>query len=98
MRQRKESNCFDVSGDVAGTLQKESSSVLGTCRALGISRTLDMAVSTVRKILRNILQCYPFKITHVQELVPADLPEREAFIQQFLAGMEVHNAWPWNIL
>ncbi|GBN46004.1 hypothetical protein AVEN_271455-1 [Araneus ventricosus] len=30
-------------------------------------------------ILRNILQCYPFKITHFQESVPADLPKREAF-------------------
>ncbi|GBM92023.1 hypothetical protein AVEN_126350-1 [Araneus ventricosus] len=54
--------------------------------------------STVRKILRNILQCYPFKITHAQELVPANLPEREVFALQFLAIMEVDNAWPWNIL
>ncbi|GBN96414.1 hypothetical protein AVEN_10918-1 [Araneus ventricosus] len=57
-----------------------------------------MPVSMVRKILRNILQCYPFKITHVQELVPADLPKREAFALQFLARMEVDNAWPWQIL
>ncbi|GBO15596.1 hypothetical protein AVEN_176588-1 [Araneus ventricosus] len=53
-----------------------------------ISRTLDMPVSTVRKILQ----------THVQKLVPADLPKREAFGPQFLARMEVGNAWPWNIL
>ncbi|GBM23410.1 hypothetical protein AVEN_138650-1 [Araneus ventricosus] len=51
-----------------------------------------------RKILRNILQCYPFKITHIQELVPADLPKREAFTLQFLARMEVDNAWTWEIL
>ncbi|GBO15961.1 hypothetical protein AVEN_123548-1 [Araneus ventricosus] len=57
-----------------------------------------MSVSTVRKILRNILRCYPFKITQVQELVPSDLPKREAFALQFLARMEVDNAWPWNIL
>ncbi|GBM27559.1 hypothetical protein AVEN_97075-1 [Araneus ventricosus] len=62
--------------DVATALQEASSSALGTCTARGISRTLDMPVSTVRKILRNILQCYPFKITHAQELVPADLPKR----------------------
>ncbi|GBL81484.1 hypothetical protein AVEN_143747-1 [Araneus ventricosus] len=84
--------------DVAASLQEASSSTLGTCSAQGISRTLDMPVSTVRKILRNILQCYPFKIMHVQELVPADLPKREAFALQFLARMEVDNAWPWNIL
>ncbi|GBL68078.1 hypothetical protein AVEN_224854-1 [Araneus ventricosus] len=55
--------------EVARALLEESSSALQTCSAL--SRNLDMPVSTVRKILRNILQCYPFKITHVQELVRA---------------------------
>ncbi|GBN44318.1 hypothetical protein AVEN_81820-1 [Araneus ventricosus] len=52
----------------------------------------------VRKILRNILQGYPFKIKHIQELVPADLPKREDFALQFLARMKVHNPWPWTIL
>ncbi|GBM80073.1 hypothetical protein AVEN_227812-1 [Araneus ventricosus] len=65
--------------DVATALQEASSSGLGTCIARGISRTSNMPVSTVRKILRNILQYYPFKITNVQELVPVDLPKREAF-------------------
>ncbi|GBM15619.1 hypothetical protein AVEN_95253-1 [Araneus ventricosus] len=84
--------------DVATALQEVLCSALGKCSARGISRTLDIPVSTVCKILRNILQCYPFKITHVQELVPANLPKQEALAQQFLAPMEVDNAWPWNIL
>ncbi|GBM39848.1 hypothetical protein AVEN_45804-1 [Araneus ventricosus] len=84
--------------DVAAALQEASSSAFGTCSAQGISRTLDTPVCTVRKILRNILQCYPFKITHVQEFVPADLPKRETFALLFLFLMEVDNAWPWNIL
>ncbi|GBO17312.1 hypothetical protein AVEN_2179-1 [Araneus ventricosus] len=46
--------------DAATALQEASSS------ARGISRTLEMPVSTVRKILRNILQCYQFKITCAQ--------------------------------
>ncbi|GBN97998.1 hypothetical protein AVEN_72087-1 [Araneus ventricosus] len=46
----------------------------------------------VRKSLRNILQWCQFKITHVQELVPADLPKREAFALRFLARMEEDNA------
>ncbi|GBM67478.1 hypothetical protein AVEN_18366-1 [Araneus ventricosus] len=83
--------------DVATALQEASSSALGTCSERGITRTLDMPVSTVRKILRNTLQ-YPFKIRHVQELVPADLPKRESFAQQFLARMEVDNSWPWTVL
>ncbi|GBM51179.1 hypothetical protein AVEN_254595-1 [Araneus ventricosus] len=57
--------------DVDTALQEASSSAGGTCSARRISGTLNMPVSTVGKILRNILQCYPFKITHVQELVPA---------------------------
>ncbi|GBM81476.1 hypothetical protein AVEN_163632-1 [Araneus ventricosus] len=65
--------------DVATALQEASSSALGTCSSRGIYRTLDMPVRTVRQILRNILQCSPFKITNVQELVPVDLPKREAF-------------------
>ncbi|GBN13815.1 hypothetical protein AVEN_147377-1 [Araneus ventricosus] len=84
--------------DVATALQEALSSALGTCSSRVIYRTLDMHVSTVLKILRNILQCYPFKISHVQELVPADLPKREAFALQFLVRMEVDNAYPWNTL
>ncbi|GBO06014.1 hypothetical protein AVEN_189118-1 [Araneus ventricosus] len=83
--------------DVATALQVASSSALRTCSAQGISRTSDVSVSTVRKILGSILQFYPFKITHIQELVPTDLPKQEAFSLQFLARMEVENAWPWNI-
>ncbi|GBM66069.1 hypothetical protein AVEN_207164-1 [Araneus ventricosus] len=33
-----------------------------------------------------------------KELVPADQPKREAFALQFLARMELENAWSWNIL
>ncbi|GBL57565.1 hypothetical protein AVEN_33912-1 [Araneus ventricosus] len=53
-----------------------------------------MPVSRVRKILRNILQLYPFKLPHAQELVPG---KREAFALQFLARIEVDNVWPCNI-
>ncbi|GBM77345.1 hypothetical protein AVEN_2177-1 [Araneus ventricosus] len=31
------------------------------------------------------------------ELVPADLPKREAFALQFLDRIEVDNTWPWYI-
>ncbi|GBN89412.1 hypothetical protein AVEN_148120-1 [Araneus ventricosus] len=61
------------------------------CNARGIPRSLDMLISTVRKILRNILQCYPFKITHIQELVSDDLPKREAFACNFLLE------WKWTM-
>lgn len=84
--------------DVATALEEGSNSGAQTCSARGIARTVDMPVSTVNKILRNILHCYPYKITHVQELLPADLPIRHTFALEFLARMEVDNEWPWNIL
>ncbi|XP_055932740.1 uncharacterized protein LOC129962769 [Argiope bruennichi] len=39
----------------------------------GIGRMLDMPISTLLKVLRNILRCYPYKITHVQQLLHANL-------------------------
>jgi hypothetical protein len=84
--------------DVATALQEGSCGGAQTCSARGIARTLDMPVSTVHKILRNILHCYPYKITHVQELLQADLPARHTFALAFLARMEVDNDWPWNVL
>ncbi|GIY81330.1 uncharacterized protein CEXT_361561 [Caerostris extrusa] len=38
------------------------------------------------------------KITHVQELLPADLPVRHTFALEFLARMEMDNDGQWNIL
>lgn len=48
--------------DVATASQEVPRSALGMCCAREISRNLDMPVSTVQKILHNILQRYPYKI------------------------------------
>lgn len=50
-----------------------------------MSQTLHMTVNNVRKILRNILQSYSYKITHVQELLPATFPWNFLF------------EWKWTI-
>ena len=84
--------------DVATALEEGTSSGVQTCIARGIARCLDMPSSTVHKIKRNFLHCYPYKITHVQELLPADPPRREAFALEFLARVEMDNEWTWNIL
>lgn len=94
-RKRIDSTSVD---EVATAMQEESSGGVQTCSARRIARTLDRPVSTVRKILRNILLCYPFKITQLHELLPVDLPARETFALEFLARMEVDNEWPWKIL
>lgn len=83
--------------DVALSLE-EGRNTQGTTSARGIARSLHMPLSTVLKILRSILKCYPYKITHVQQLLNTDFAQRETFALQFIARMDVDVAWPWNIL
>ena len=54
-----------VVDDVATTLEEGTSNGAQTCSARSIARCLDMPASTVHKIIRNILHCYPYKIIHV---------------------------------
>lgn len=61
-----------------------------------MSQTLHMTVNNVRKILRNILQSYSYKITHVQELLPATKTINISL--EFLVRMEVDHGWLCNIL
>ncbi|GFT75855.1 DUF4817 domain-containing protein [Trichonephila clavipes] len=84
--------------EVATAVQVESSGGLQLCRAREIVRTLDKPVSTVHKTLRSILHCYPYQISHVQELLPSDLPARETFALEFLASRKAVNEWSWKIL
>ena len=63
------------------------------CCEREIARYLDVPMSMVHKILCNILHYYPHKITHVKELLPADLPVKQILLLEFLASMEVHNEW-----
>ena len=64
-----------VDEEVATAVQEELSG--GVKTYTGIARTLDRPVSKVHKLLRNILHCYPYKISHVQELFPSDIPATE---------------------
>ena len=74
---------------VATAVQEESSGGVKLCSAWGIVRILDRPVNKVHKILRNILHCYPNKISHVQELFPSDLSGRENFALEFHARIEM---------
>ena len=75
--------------EMATAVQEESSGGMKSCRAQGIARTLERPVSTVHEILRNVLHCYQYKISHMQVLFPSDLPTRETFALEFLA-------WKWT--
>lgn len=60
--------------NVVTALQEETSSEMQTCFVWGIVRSLDMRGSMVYNILRTILHWYPYRITHVHQLLPANLP------------------------
>ena len=66
---------------------------LGLRSARGWPRSLDRPASTARKIVKKILDCFPYKAYHEQKLISADLPTRENFALEFLAHMEVDNEW-----
>ena len=80
--------------EVATVVQEELSGGVKPCCSRRFARTLYRPVSMVHKILRNILHCYPYKISHVKELFPSDLLESETFALEFLACMEVVKELP----
>ena len=80
--------------EVTTTVQEKSSNYVKPCSAWVIPRTLVRAFSMVHKILRNILNYYPYKIIYMQDLFPSDLPASEAAPLKILARMGVEKEWP----
>lgn len=79
-------------------VEQEMENVQGTSSARAVSRHTHIPYSTVRKILHQMLQFYPYKISSVQELLPGDAATRLDFALIFLARMQVDATWPWQIL
>lgn len=75
--------------DVSTALKELTNSDTGIGCARYINRILDMAYSKLHKILWAILRCYPYTISHVYELLLADLEARQSFALEFLAQMEL---------
>ena len=69
-------------------MQEESSGGAKPYTVRGIALMFNRPVSTERKIFRNILDCYSYTISHLQDLFPSE-PARETFALQFFARMEV---------
>ncbi|GBM58576.1 hypothetical protein AVEN_222801-1 [Araneus ventricosus] len=63
-----------------------------------VSLVLDMPHSTVRKILRRILNFYPYKIKPMHLLKDGDSEVCTTFALGFLARMVVDVTWSWNIM
>ncbi|GBN54343.1 hypothetical protein AVEN_211422-1 [Araneus ventricosus] len=79
-------------------VEASSQSVHGSVSVPIVSRVLDMPYSTVRKILRRILNFYPYKIEHVNLLQDGDSDVGTTFALEFLARIVVDVTWSWNIL
>ncbi|GFV60174.1 DUF4817 domain-containing protein [Trichonephila clavipes] len=58
-----------------------SEAASGTSSAREAARRLVLPPSSVRNILRRILQLYPYKLQSCHELLPADTAQREAFVK-----------------
>ncbi|GFX51747.1 DUF4817 domain-containing protein [Trichonephila clavipes] len=75
-----------------------SEAASGTSSAREAARRLGLLPSSVRNILRRILQLYPYKLQSCHELLPADTAQREAFAKWAFSKMEQDPTWVFNIL
>ncbi|GFT35320.1 DUF4817 domain-containing protein [Trichonephila clavipes] len=69
-----------------------------TSNAREAARRLGLPPSSVRNILRRILQLYRYKLQSCHELLPADTTQREAFAKWAFSKMEQDPTWVFNIL
>ncbi|GFU81666.1 DUF4817 domain-containing protein [Trichonephila clavipes] len=65
-----------------------SEAASGTSSAREAARRLGLPPSSVRNILRRLLQLYPYKLQSCHELFPADTAQREAFAKWAFSKME----------
>ncbi|GFY02826.1 DUF4817 domain-containing protein [Trichonephila clavipes] len=69
-----------------------SEAASGTSSVSEAARRLGLQPSSVRNILRRILQLYPYKLQSCHELLPADTAQREAFAKWTFSKMEQDGA------
>ncbi|GFW45894.1 uncharacterized protein TNCV_4496131 [Trichonephila clavipes] len=75
-----------------------SKAASGTSSAREAARRFGLPPSSVRNILRRILQLYPYKLQSCYELLPADTAQREAFAKWAFSKREQDPARVFNIL
>ncbi|GFV78369.1 DUF4817 domain-containing protein [Trichonephila clavipes] len=75
-----------------------SEAASGTSSAREAARRLGLPPSSVRNIVLQILQLYPYKLQSCHELLPADTAQREAFAKWAFSKMEQDPTWVFNIL
>jgi hypothetical protein len=87
-----------IQEEIATAIVESSGTPEAGPSARGVARQLDIPYATVRKVLRKIIQFYPYKISRHQQLIPGDSQKRVDFALMFLARMDVDDAFPWKIL
>ncbi|GFX42045.1 uncharacterized protein TNCV_353521 [Trichonephila clavipes] len=75
-----------------------SEAASGTSSAHEAASRLGLPPSSVRNILRRLLQLYPYKLQSCHELLPADTAQREAFVKWAFSKVEQDPTWVFNIL
>ncbi|GFV13800.1 DUF4817 domain-containing protein [Trichonephila clavipes] len=91
----KEARAPCITAEMAAIASEAAS---GTSNASEASRRLGLPPSSVRNILRRILQLYPYKLQSCHELLPADTAQREAFAKWAFSKMEQDPTWVFKIL
>jgi hypothetical protein len=70
----------------------------GECSAREVARRINQPASTVRKIMKTVLNLHPYKIKRVQELKEKDLPMRLEFARRCIAEIAKGDDWLPRIL
>ncbi|GFX75849.1 DUF4817 domain-containing protein [Trichonephila clavipes] len=91
----KEARASCITVEMEGIASEAAS---GTSSAHKAARRLGLPPSSVRNILRRILQLYPYELQSCHELLPADTAQREAFAKWAFSKMEQDPTWVFNIL
>ncbi|GBL77712.1 hypothetical protein AVEN_152931-1 [Araneus ventricosus] len=94
-RRRKQILTSSVEDVAIAVVEANSQSPHGNVSVPDVSRVLDMPA---RKILRRILNLYPYKIKPLHQLQDGDSEVRTTFALEFLARMLVDVTWPRNVL
>ena len=88
----------DTIKDVAtAVVERNQTSTADNTSTHCVALQLDVSASRVLKVLREILQFYPCKISLLHELKPTIYDLRLIFPLTFLARMEVDDTWPWTV-
>lgn len=83
IRKKEKNNCVYISKRIWLYVREKGELWVQIWCKLGNARSLDIHVSTVHKIICQILYCNFYKIIHVQNLLISDIPENRRFISNF---------------